>query len=396
MKIHSVLWSRFGSASLCLAATLCLLTGGQLFAQQNPTPPATTPPAQTDDGGPQVDNGSIILPKKKEEDTPPPAPAEEKVKNPNGEVFSMRVDVPIVNLDVNVLLDQTHQFVPGLKEGNFLVTEDGVEQQVTSLRLTKVPITAVMLLEFAATSWPFIQDMQNASASFFRTLQPEDYVAVATYDIRTHILCDFTNNKDTIRDALNSLVIPGFSETNEFDALYETLDRLSRVPGRKYIILISSGRDTMSRLTLDKMMAKIKASTNITIFTISTGGLLRELTDSRGLGGPPGSFGSSRMDYLQADNEMKTFAAMTGGMSFQPVFQGALPDIFGQINESIRNNYVLTYRPTNTKNDGTYRKVKVYLVDNEGKPLKMQDPKGKSLKYSIIARDGYKAKLPVE
>jgi len=125
----------------------------------------------------------------------------------------------------------------------------------------------------------------------------------------------------------------------------------------------------------------------VTLFTISTGGLLQEMSSG---------MGPRAMDYLQADNEMKTFAQMTGGLHFKPVFQGELPDIFGQINESIRNQYVLTYRPTNAKNDGSYRKVKVYLVDNEGKPLKMTDEKGKPLKYSVIARDGYKAKLPVE
>jgi len=57
---------------------------------------------------------------------------------------------------------------------------------------------------------------------------------------------------------------------------------------------------------------------------------------------------------------------------------------------------VLTYRPTNNKNDGSYRRVKVLLVDNEGKPLQMVDEKKKPVKYSVIARDGYKAKLPVE
>ena len=57
---------------------------------------------------------------------------------------------------------------------------------------------------------------------------------------------------------------------------------------------------------------------------------------------------------------------------------------------------MLTYRPTNNKNDGTFRKVKVYLVDEEGKPLKMADEKGKPLKYSVISREGYRAKLPVE
>ena len=365
-------------------------------AQKQPATPQQQKPAQTpttdDSAGPDTGSSGIVLPKKNTDAAPPAAPAEEKVKNPNNETFSMRVDVPIVNLDVDVLLDKTRQFVPGLKADNFLVTEDGVEQHVTSIHMAKTPITAVMLLEFAATSYWFINDMQNASVAFFRTLQPEDYIAVATYDLRTHILCDFTNNQDTIAQALQSLMIPGFSETNEFDALYEMLDRLTRVDGRKYIILISSGRDTMSKITLDKMLAKIKATPNVTIFTVSTGGMVREMS---GAGGGMG--GAVRhMDYLQADNEMRTFAEMTGGMWFAPVFQGALPDIFSQINESIRNQYILTYRPTNQKNDGTYRKVKVYLVDNEGKPLKMQDEKHKPVKYSVISRDGYNAKLPVE
>jgi VWFA-related protein len=357
---------------------------------QQPQVPAPTPPSQTDDAGPQNDNGAIVLGKKKEQPAPPPAPAEDKMKNPGGETYSLRVDVPIVNLDVSVLLDSTHAFVPGLKPDNFLVVEDGVEQQVQSLRMTKTPITAVMLLEFAANSYAFVQDMQNASATFFHSLQPEDYIGVVTYDIRTHILTDFTNNRETIRDALQSLTIPGMRDTNEFDALYETLDRMSRIEGRKYIILISSGRDTFSKLTLDQMLAKIKATPNVTIYTVSTGGFAREMAEGRGLSG------SRQMDYLQGDNEMKTFAQMTGGVSYRPIFQGELPDIFSQINESIRNQYVLTYRPTNTSNDGTYRKVKVYLVDNEGKPMKMQDEKGHPLKYSVVTRDGYKAKLPVQ
>ncbi len=357
-------------------------------AQQAPSAPAppAKPPATTDDSGPATTNDSIVLPKKKDdaEPPPPPAPAEEKPKNPNGDIYSLRVDVPIVNLDVGVLLDKTHQFVPGLKPDNFLVVEDGVEQHVQSVRLAKTPITAVMLLEFAANSYWLINDMQNASVAFFNTLQPDDYVAVETYDIRPHILCDFTNNRNVVAQALQSLVIPSWQETNEFDALYGTLDRLSRVEGQKYIILISSGIDTLSRLTLDQMLAKVKASQNITIFSVATGGMLQEMRSGPG------------MRYLQAENEMRTFAQMTGGLYFQPVFEGELPDIFSRINDSIRNKYVVTYRPTNTQNDGSFRKVKIYLVDNEGKPLKMADEKGKPLKYSIVARDGYRAKLPVE
>ena len=368
-------------------------------AQQSTTPQTsdpqkTTPPSAEPEQGPTTDDGGIVLRKKKEpteEPEPPPAPAEPKVKNPDNATYSLRVDVPIVNLDVNVILDKTHQFVPGLKTGNFLVQEDGVEQRVDSVRIVQTPITAVMLLEFAANSYYFIRDMQNASEVFYRSLRPEDYIAVITYDLRTHIVTDFTNNKQTVGQAIQSLTIPGFSDTNMFDALYETLDRVSRIEGRKYIILIGTGRDTFSKLTLDKILAKVKAAQNVTIFAIGTGALVRELADSRGRMG-----GIQRMDYLQAENQMRTFANMTGGLYFNPLFQGALPDIFAQINDSIRNQYLLTYKPTNNKNDGTYRKIKVTLVDREGKPLRMADEKGKPLKYSVIARDGYKAKQVVE
>jgi VWFA-related protein len=384
-------------STLLLAFGLSFLPAATALAQNTQQPPAQQQKPPDDSAGPDTDTGPMVLKKKKEDaddKAPPPAPAapvEPKVKNPNNETYSIRVDVPIVNLDVNVVLDKTHQFVPGLKPPNFLVLEDGVPQTVTNVRMAQTPITAVMLLEFAANSYYFIRDMQNASYTFFQTLRPDDYIAVITYDLRTHILTDFTNNKQIVGDAISSLMIPGFSDTNLFDALYETLDRISRIEGRKYIILIGTGRDTFSRITLDKILAKVKATRNVTIFTIGTGALVRELVDAQG-----GMGSIARLDYLQADNQMKTFARMTGGMSFNPLFQGALPDVFSQINDSIRNQYVLTYRPTNNKNDGSYRRIQVKLVDNEGHPLQMQDEKHHPLKYSVIARDGYRAKNEVE
>ena len=370
------------------------------FAQQSSPPqqPSTQQQPSQDDaapeaGGPTGDNGSIALPKKKEAAEPAPAPAEPKVKNPPGlQNFSLHVDVPVVTVDVGVLLEKTHQFVPNLKQQNFRVYEDGKEQQITTFQQVKAPITAVLLVEFASTSYYFVYDMRNAAYTFAEQLRPDDYIAVITYDFHTNILTDFTEDKRVVYNALNSLTLPTWRETNMFDALYTTLDRLSRVEGRKYVILIGSGRDTFSKITLDKTLAKIKATPNVTIFTISTGGYVRAMTEGRG-----GFNGQLRdMDYLQADNEMQTFARMTGGMHFSPRFTGELPEDFAAINESIRNQYVLTYTPSNVKQDGTYRKLRVELVDEEGHPLRMQDEKHKPLKYDIIARDGYKAKEQVE
>ena len=393
---------QFSSSSRRLASVLLFasLAAAPLGWAQNQPQPQSPPPqpdqASPDSGGPGADSGTIALPKKKEkpEDVPPPAPAAPKFKNPEGAGdYSLRVNVPEVSVDVGVLLEKTGQFVPNLKPSNFKVYENGVEQKVTGFKRIEAPITALLLCEFASTSYYFIYDMRNATYAFAQQLRPQDYVALMTFDMRTQIVTDFTQDKQQLYQSLNSLMIPGFSERNLFDALYEAEDRLSRIEGRKYIILIASGRDTFSKITLDKIYQKVKNTPDITIFTVSTGGALRAIVEGRS------SSWDAQMrdiDYLQADNEMKTFAKMTGGMAFFPRFAGEMPDIFGDINKNIRSKYQLIYHPTDAKQDGTYRKLRVELVDDEGRPLRMQDEKKKPLKYDIIARDGYRARQEVE
>jgi VWFA-related protein len=290
------------------------------------------------------------------------------------------------------------QFIPGLKAGNFRVLEDGVPQTISAFNQAKdAPITAVLLTEFAATNYYFVYDAVNASEAFARSLKPEDWIAVMYYDMKPHILVDFTQDKREVFGALRQLAIPQWSETNLFDALYDTVDRLDRLQGRKYIILISSGRDTFSKLNYDQILKKLKETRNITIFAIGTGQYLRQFTDC-----PRTSIdvinpcSDVRLNYLQADNQMNTFAHLTGGQAYFPRFQGAFPEVFGDIAQSIRNQYILAYHPTNAKQDGTYRKIKVELTDGEGHPLKIHDQKGKDVKYQVVAREGYKAKQEVE
>ena len=388
-------FQRFPVSTL-LTAVIALASAPLLHAQATPPlPPQQPDQTAPDSGGPGGDSGVIALPKKKDAtpDTPPPAPAQPTVKNPEGMGnVSLRIDVPEVSLDVGVLLEKTHTFVPGLKPTNFRVYEDGIEQKVVGFKRVEAPITALMICEFAANGRGMVYDMRNTAFAFAQQLRPQDYVALMTFDLRTHIVTDFTQDKRQLMQAIDSLRMPGFSETNVFDALYEGIDRLDRIEGRKYIVLIASGHDSMSKLTLDKILKKVKDSHDITIFTVSTGGAQEVMREGRGgMGG-----GMRDMDYLQAQNELNTFANLTGGLSFAPRFEGELPDIFQNINQTIRSKYELIYRPTNAKQDGTYRKLRVMLVDAEGQPLRFQDQKQKPLKYDIIARDGYRAKQEVE
>ena len=390
-----------------LSASLILLLAAAaapaLRAQSTPTPtpqqptqPAQQPADNPDAGGPTGDNGPIVVPKKKAtpaDDTPPPAaPVAPKIKNPeNMPSVSLHVDVPEVTVDVGVLLEKTHQFVPNLKPGNFKVFEDGKEQKVIGFKRTEAPITALLICEFASTNYQFIYDMRNAAFSFAQQLRPQDYVAMMTFDMRTQIVTDFTQDKRQLLQDINNLRIPGFSERNLFDALYEGLDRLSRIEGQKYIILIASGRDTFSKITLDKILDKVKKTPDVTIFTVSTGAVARILREGRG-----GGLGSSEIDYLQADNQMQTFARMTGGMSFAPRFVAEMPEDFAAMNQAIRSKYELIYHPANSAQDGTFRKLLVQLVDDEGHPLQIQDEKHKPLKYDLIYRNGYRARQEVE
>lgn len=390
---------RVATRAVSLFAVLCLLTSS-LFApamaqsqeqgssqQQKPT--ETAPPEA---GGPQGDIGPIAVPKKKEAPPPPPPqPAPKKI--PGMPDYSIQVNVPLVNLDVMAVTKDGH-FIPGLKEDNFKVFEDGVQQKISSFGQSQAPITAVLLVEFAATNYSFMYDALNASYYFANSLKPNDWVAVVSYDMKPYILVDFTQDKRAIFGGLNQLRIPGFSETNLFDALYDTLDRLDRIPGRKAIVLVSSGRDTFSKLTLDQMLQKVKATKDVVIFPVSIGFMWREYIESHYGGNPDVS--AAMMDYLQADNQMRTFAKLTGGRAYFPRFEGEMPDIYREIGNSLRNEYTLAYHPTDSKLDGTYRKVKVELVGSDGKPLKVRNEKGKDMKYELVYRDGYTAKHQVD
>jgi Ca-activated chloride channel family protein len=104
-----------------------------------------------------------------------------------------------------------------------------------------------------------------------------------------------------------------------------------------------------------------------------------------------------RMDFLQADNEMRTFAAESGGMSYFPRFDAEFPGIFQSIEQTLRSDYVLTYNPSNQARDGKVRRIKVQLINPEtNEPVRINDDKGKAIKYKIVAKTGYTAPREVE
>jgi VWFA-related protein len=357
--------------------------------QQNPSQQDQVPAAA---GGPTGESGPIAVPKKNEGEQPPPPPK----PKPETPEYSLHVDVPEVTVDAQIM-SKDGRPIPlplDIAEEHFKVWEDGVPQRIDSVTKSKAPITAVLLVEFAATNYNFMFDALNASYAFAQQLQPQDWIGVIYFDVKPHILLDFTQNKQAIYAALNSLRFPGFSETDIFDSMYDTLDRLDRVPGHKELIVVASGRDTFSKITLDQILKKIKTTHNVTIYTVCTGEAFLEFMQSAGQGVP--GINSWELDYAQAKNQMNAFARMTGGRSYAPRILGEFPDVFREIAGAIRDQYTISYKPTNTKQDGTYRKLRVELVGPDDKPFVLKDEKNHPIKYTILARDGYTAKHEVE
>ena len=189
---------------------------------------------------------------------------------------------------------------------------------------------------------------------------------------------------------MQRLRIPGFSEANLFDALVDTEQRMSNIEGRKAILLIASGRDTFSKLTFDKARKAVQEA-GVPVYAISMLQAMRIMAEQY-------MSETQRMDFLQADNEMNTFARESGGQAYFPRFFGEFPSIFQSVSAALRNQYSLGYSPNNQAKDGKFRKLTVQLVNpGTNEPLKMLDEKtGKPMKYTILAKAGYTAPRAVE
>ncbi len=390
MKFRSIL---AGTAVLTFA-----LTSSSLFpiqaAQEGPqsqgsdsvAKPKKKPQPQEDNGAapaesePEPENKTIPSEFKKPKEIPADTP-------------TFRANTTTVNVDVSVLDDKNH-FIPGIPAGNFRVLEDGVPQQVSQFGQGEAPMTICMVIEFSGRFQAFWTsgwyETLQASYGFLETLKPDDNVAVVAFDLRTTILSDFSPDKRKAEEAMARLRIPGFSESNVFDALTDMADRMQNIEGRKAILYIGSGIDTFSKITFDQTRRKLQEAA-VPIYTISTLQAARIIAEGYGMGP------IQNMTFLQADNEMRTFAKETGGMAFFPRFYGEYPSVFRQIENSLKSQYALAYHPTNTARDGKFRRIKVELINPEtNEPLRIKNEKGKPIKYQVVAKAGYKAPREVD
>lgn len=341
--------------------------------QEGPTKPA---PAQQPDAAPKAPTGQQ-------------QPAQAGQVQAQAPQVSIAVQSNLVNIDA-VVTDSEGDIVTGLNKLNFRVLDDGAPQQITNFGASEAPITIVVLMEFSRRMGSYFGYRGKMWAyNFLGHLNAKDWVAFKTFDLKTTLVSDFTQNKQEVSQAIASLYYPDFSDSDLFDAVLETLDQLRDVKGRKSILIIASGYDTFSKHTLDQTFKHVK-ETDVTIFSVGMG----EALDARGINersmtGPE----FAKINYQQAKNQLNTFSEMTGGYAWFPRFEGEMTDIFNSVALFLRNQYTIGFTPT-TPPDGKYHKLKVEVVDNDGNPMTTEDKKGHKKKVIITARQGYTSLKP--
>lgn len=299
------------------------------------------------------------------------------------EPFSLRVEVALVNVDVAVS-DAQGQFVAGLEGKNFRIFEDGVEQEITHFASTEVPLVLVLLVETSPAVYLIRYDYLAALYALLDYLKPNDAVALARYDLRWQLVCDFTRDKRLLYHRLRaSDYALGMAELNLFDALAHTIGWLAPLAERKSLLLITTGLDTRSQTSWAAVQEKVRTS-DLTLFAVATGTLLRQPS--------PGEDQRQRRKkkkaeaivdfeaaFAEADARLRLLTEQTGGRAYFPRSGDELAAAYEEIGRRLRHTYSLGYVPANRARDGSYRRIRVELVGDDARPLP----------YRLSARRGY-------
>ncbi len=220
-----------------------------------------------------------------------------------------------------------------------------------SFQLEKPGAASIALaLEYSTASGRQFQELNPPIRAFLERAPEDDSYALAVYSRSLMVAFEFTRRANVLREVYTALGSPLWSEINTYDAVYGMLERLGRIPGRRVLVLIGSGTDTLSGHTLEDVQKKIAAE-NVTVFAIGTGSLFREA-----YGAALGRRAASRLAGAQSFLQM--LATESGGGAWFPSQAAEVPAILEGIVGRIAGQYCLVYQSPQPP-AGKFESVKV-------------------------------------
>jgi Ca-activated chloride channel family protein len=275
----------------------------------------------------------------------PRAIAQQSVQSAPG----IRISVDRVNVGV-VVTDSRGQFIGGLHREDFHLFDNGFEQPITDFLNVDEPAEVLLLIEAGPAVYLLEGGHLQAVHALLDGLSASDRVAIARYDAASEPILDFTADKSSAAAAVDQLHFNlGFGQLNLASSLTTALDWLVDLPGKKSLVLLSTGVDTSSPAATQNLLARLKSS-DVRVLAISLGGELRvpkpvERKHSKKDSPPPEKTQAAAEAFAQADRELKTIAEATGGRAYFPRTRKDFAAVFTEIAELVRHEYNLGFVP---------------------------------------------------
>ena len=355
---------------------LCFFAGASLLGQQQPPqPPAQqkVPPAQPQPGA-----------------QPPQAPA-------------ISVESNIVRVFATVR-EKHGQIVNNLTKDDFTLDEDGRPQAITYFaRENDLPLTVGLLVDTSLSQRSVLDEEKHASATFIDHVlreEKKDQAFLIHFDFEVELLQDFTSSRKKLESALDGITKPTLHDagnssggghhhggTTLYDAVYlASDDMMKKISGRKAVVILSDGVDHGSKETIGEAIEAAQRA-NTVVYSIYFKGEEPSSYGQRGGyggggGGWAGRGGGRRYPPQQEEQHvdgkkiLDRISRETGGRMFEAKKKQPVDQIYAQIEQELRDQYILGYVPDKSPNGTAYRKI--HLVT-----------KNKDL--TVQARDGYYA-----
>jgi Ca-activated chloride channel homolog len=269
--------------------------------------------------------------------------------------YTLSVETLEVQLPISVL-DKEGRPVDGLKQENFLVFEDKVQQTIKTFRHEDIPLSLGLVIDNSGSMRNKRERVNSSALAFVRESNPEDESFIVNFDDSAYLEQDFTSSIGDLIDALENIDARG--ETALYDALYLAAEKVTKdgKKDKKAILVISDGEDNASKYGINKVFEALRQS-KVTVYAI---GLLEEDDQRGGLFKKPPS--------KKAKEDLMKFAEITGGQAYFPKNLDEVEELVKHIAHDIRNHYTITYTPTNAKLDGSWREVTVKVNPPKNMP----------------------------